>query len=303
MREIQIGTNEADQRMDRFLLKYFNNSSRTNVYKLIRKKVFKVNGERKKEDYFLKNGDVIQVYLSDESFDALVKEEEVLAPVQVDIDIVFEDDNILIVNKPKGLLTHPDKNEFSKTLATKVQHYLKHLSTRTFKPAPIQRLDKNTSGLVTFAKNYETLKKLNAQMRDRSIRKFYQCVVLGDVKQAGEVKGWLLKDEGKNKVRMSKTESPGSKACHTKYKPIERKGTHTLVEVELMTGRTHQIRASMAWIGHPIVGDPKYGTGNRKNVRSQLLHGYKIVIDGQTYIHESAEIRRYMDSGKNRRQT
>jgi 23S rRNA pseudouridine955/2504/2580 synthase len=299
MKKVTIGKNEAGQRLDRFLLKYLNNSSRTNVYKLIRKKVFKVNGVRVKENYFFELGDELEIYLSDESFDKLVKPIEQVEASEVGLKIVYEDDDILIVDKPKGMLTHPDKNEFSNTLSSKVQVYLKHISSRTFKPASIQRLDKNTSGLVIFGKNYQSLKAYNEKMRNREIKKYYQCVVEGVVKEPGTVKGWLVKDEQKNKVRLSKKDQGGgAKYCHTDYRPLETVGGYTLLEVELHTGRSHQIRESMRFIGHPIVGDKKYGASKEKNVNSQLLHGYKLIIEDNEFVSMSEDISTFMESIK-----
>jgi len=297
MKEIVIGSNEKEQRLDRFLLKYFNNSTRTNMYKLLRKKVFKINGVRTtQKDYFLQEGDVIQVYLSDDSFDALIKEEKVFTAEKVNLDIVYEDEDLLIVNKPKGLLTHPDQNEYKDTLSTKVNLYLRHLATRTFKPASIQRLDKNTSGIVIFCKTYDALKKYNEAMRERAIQKYYLAVVEGALKGSGEIKGTLDKDERTNKVTLYKDSDKGEKYCHTKYKALKQVGAYTLVEVELLTGRTHQIRASLASIGHPIVGDKKYGGKFVKNVRNQLLHGYKVIIDGRTFTCSSVEIDTFIDA-------
>ncbi len=297
MKKVIIGKNEAGQRLDRFLLKYLNNSSRANVYKLIRKKVFKVNGVRAKEEYFFELGDELEIFLSDESYDKLVKEEVQIDASDVGLKIAYEDDDILIIDKPKGMLTHPDQNEFKNTLSSKVQVYLKHLTTRTFKPASIQRLDKNTSGLVVFGKNYQSLKALNEMMRNREIKKFYQCVVEGNISGPGQVKGWLVKDEHKNKVRLSEhQQNDKAKYCHTDYKPIKKFGKYTLLEVELHTGRSHQIRESMRFIGHPIVGDKKYGASKEKNVNSQLLHGYKLIINGNEYISESEDINRFINS-------
>jgi len=284
MKKIIITENEDGQRLDRFLLKFLNNSSRSNIYKLIRKKVFKVNGKRIKEEYFLKKDDILEIFLSDESFEKLIKEEKKITASDVNLDIVYEDDDILIVNKPKGLLTHPDKSEYKNTLSTKVNIYLKHLSSRTFKPASIQRLDKNTSGLVIFCKTYSSLKKFNEYMRDRKIKKFYLTVVEGLVKKDGEVKGYLKKDEQKNKVFLSKTGTKNDKFCHTRYKVLKNiNNKYTLLEIELLTGRTHQIRVSMDYIGHSIVGDIKYNGKKIKNVNSQLLHGYKLIIDDDEF--------------------
>lgn len=292
MREILIGKNEAGQRLDRYLSKYLNNSNRNNIYKLIRKKVFKVNDVRmKSEDYFLVEGDVLKIFLSEETLETLIKEEKVYDADYVGLEIVFEDDDILIVNKPKGLLTHPDKNEYKDTLSSKVQMYLRHLSTRTFKPASIQRLDKNTSGLVMFCKNYDSLKKFNEMMRNRELDKYYIAVVEGVITEPGRVQGFLEKDEAKNKVVLRKDKNKDNdKYCDTKYKVIETiGGKYTLIEVQLLTGRAHQIRVSMSYIGHPIVGDSKYGAKSTKKVNNQLLHGYKLIINNESYLNSGKQ--------------
>lgn len=201
MKKIDITKNESEQRLDRFLLKYFNNTTRSNIYKLIRKKVFKVNGKRMTdENYFLQEGDVLEMFISDDSMNAMMKEFIPYKPEKLGLDIVFEDEDILVLNKPKGLLTHPDKSEYKNTLATMVHFYLRELCTNTFRPAPVHRLDKNTSGVVIFAKTYESLKKYNALMRERDVEKYYICVVEGHLKKPGEVKGYLIKDEIQNKV-------------------------------------------------------------------------------------------------------
>ncbi|GKT31993.1 RluA family pseudouridine synthase, partial [Aduncisulcus paluster] len=137
----------------------------------------------------------------------------------------------------------------------------------------------------------------NEMMRNREIKKYYQCVVEGVVKEPGTVKGWLIKDEEKNKVRLSNDQkNDKAKYCHTDYKPLKTTGKYTLLEVELHTGRSHQIRESMRYIGHPIVGDKKYGGSKEKNVNSQLLHGYKLIINGREFVSESQEIREFVNS-------
>ncbi|MCT4562953.1 MAG: RluA family pseudouridine synthase [Maledivibacter sp.] len=293
MKEIIIGENEKGQRLDRFLLKYLNNSSRANIYKLLRKKVVKVNSKREKENYFLQKDDKIQIYLSDEAFNKLVKEESNEMVKDFNLDIVYEDNDILIVNKPKGLLTHPDKKEYKKTLATRVQSYLKHLQTHTFKPASVNRLDQNTSGLVIFCKTYESLKKYNEMMRDRDIKKYYLCIVHGKVSKEGEIKGYLSKNTKKNVVEIAKNNyNNKGQFIHTKYRSLECYGEFTLLEVEILTGRTHQIRASLSKINHPIIGDTKYGGKKMKNITTQVLHAYKLVIDDKEFIKQSKEIER-----------
>lgn len=293
MRTIEITENEKDQRLDRFLTKYLNNTTKTNIFKLIRKKRIKVNGKRVEEKYFLQFGDQIQIHLHDNAIEELMKPLIKMEAVDLDLEIIFEDDDILIVNKPVGLLTHPDSNEYKNTLASKVQVYLKHLSTRTFKPASIQRLDKNTSGLVIFGKNYTSLKHYNALMRERKIDKYYLTVVSGQTKDQGEIKGYLTKDESSNKVTISKKADDQSKFVHTEYKTLASNGRYSLLEVKLLTGRTHQIRGSLAFIGHPIVGDNKYG-GEKIKDKHQLLHAYKIVIDNKVYEKRSERIQNFV---------
>jgi 23S rRNA pseudouridine955/2504/2580 synthase len=291
MKKIDITKNESEQRLDRFLLKYFNNTTRSNIYKLIRKKVFKVNGKRMTdENYFLQEGDVLEMFISDESMNAMMKEFIPYKPEKLGLDIVFEDEEILVLNKPKGLLTHPDKSEYKNTLATMVHFYLRDLCTNTFRPAPVHRLDKNTSGVVIFAKTYESLKKYNALMREREVEKYYICVVEGHLRKPGEVKGYLIKDELQNKVRIVTRDSDEAKFCHSKYKPLKQFGDYTLVEVELLTGRSHQIRASMQLLGHPIVGDLKYGGHRVDDLNNQLLHSNKIIIESRTFEASSKEI-------------
>ncbi len=293
MRIIKVTENEMEQRLDRFLTKYLNDATKTNIFKLIRKKRIKVNGKRAEEKYFLKLDDEIQIHLHEDQIEEMIKPIVIMDADEVNIDIVFENDDILIVNKPVGLLTHPDSKEYKNTLASKVQVYLKHLSTRTFKPASIQRLDKNTSGLVIFGKNYTSLKHYNELMRERKIGKFYLAVVTGKPKATGEVKGFLIKDEASNKVSIKAKSSDDSKFVHTKYKVLSSNGTYSLLEVELLTGRTHQIRGSLSYIGHPIVGDTKYG-GERLRGQQQLLHAYKVVIGEDVYEKKSEAIKTFV---------
>lgn len=294
MKEIEITKNDMDQRVDRFLCKYLNNTTRTNIFKLIRKKRIKVNNNRIDENYFLKLGDLVQIHLHDNAIEEMIKPMVKISAEEVELDIVFEDDEILVVNKPKGLLTHPDKSEYKDTLATKVQIYLRELCTRTFRPASIQRLDKNTSGLVIFGKTYDSLKKYNEYMRERKIGKFYLAVVSGEPEPEGEIKGFLIKDENRNRITISSNDSDNSKFVHTKYKVLKTNGKYSLLEIELLTGRTHQIRGSLSYIKHPIVGDPKYGGDKIRNYDTQLLHAYKVTIGDDTFEKYSDEIEQFV---------
>lgn len=297
MKEFVITENEAEQRLDRFLLKYFNDTTRGNLYKLLRKKVFKINGKAiTKPDYFLKIDDVLNIYLADETIASLQKAFKIPKPDQLGFEIVYEDEDILVVNKPKGLLTHPDKTEYRNTLSTMVQFYLRALCTSTFKPAPVHRLDKNTSGVVLFAKRYESLKAYNALMRDRKIEKYYLCVCEGKVPEKGEIRGYLTKNETINKVELSQSGEEESKFCHTKYSVLEYLKGYSLVEVELLTGRSHQIRVSMAYVGHPIVGDIKYGGHKHMGMTTQLLHAYKMTVGEKSFVAKSPEIDAFIAS-------
>ena len=296
MKELILTNQEAPQRVDRFLVKYLNQASKGTVHKLLRKKAIKVNGKRIKENFMLSVDDVMQIFLADDTFATLREEPKKVSAEEVDLDVVYEDSEILVLNKPVGLLTHPDKNEYKNTLATKVLYYLADLVGKTFKPAPIQRLDKNTSGLVLFAKTYESLKEYNIYMRERKIGKRYITVVEGNVKSSGEVKGFLTKDERTNRVTLSETEGEGV-FVHTKYNPIKYQSGYTLCEIELLTGRSHQIRASLSWIGFPIVGDAKYGGRKVAGYPYQLLHAWKLILpNGNKIERKSSDIERFWDN-------
>jgi 23S rRNA pseudouridine955/2504/2580 synthase len=213
------------------------------------------------------------------------------------LDIVFENEESLILNKPAGLLTHPDKTEYKNTLATRVYLYLQHVATRSFKPAPVHRLDKNTSGLVLFCKTPDALKHYNELMREHGIRKIYQCVVEGAIAKPGEIKGYLTKDPALNKVQFTlQAVSASSQAVHTLYRPCGVKQELTWLEVELHTGRTHQIRACLAAIGHPVIGDTKYGGRKRQGITTQLLHAYKLILENQVYEKEFPRIREFWEA-------
>ncbi|MBN1983060.1 MAG: RluA family pseudouridine synthase [Chitinivibrionales bacterium] len=299
MQEIQITADYAAQRLDRFLLSTFRNANRSTIYALLRKKKIKVNKKTRHQSYILVENDSIQLFLPEETI-ALMRHVPADARISRQaaqlIDIIHEDDEIIVVNKPEGLLTHPDKTEYRKTLTTQIQQYLNHLCSKEFRPAPINRLDKNTTGLVLFAKNAESCHKHNRLMREGKIQKLYQCIVHGQVKKNGEICGYITQDEKTNQAFLSRTALPvHAKAIHTRYTVLENKQKYSLLEVELLTGRTHQIRVSLASIGHPILGDTKYGGQRFFSVTTQCLHAYKIICDGTVFESQDEGLRRLWD--------
>jgi len=291
MVKLTITENEDNQRLDRFLKKYLKNAPLSYIYKLIRKDT-KVNGKRAAIETFLKSGDQIILYISEEEV-ASYNEKKVLHPSKKQFRIAYEDENILIVEKPFGLLTHGDKTEKKNTLANQVAGYLydkgEYIPGRekTFVPSPVNRLDRNTSGLVIFGKSNNTLQSLNKMIREKGyIRKYYLTIVHGELKKELKLIDKMDKDEDKNTVKVLDLESEGGKVMETIAKPLKTAKGFTLVEVELVTGRTHQIRAHLADAGFPVIGDIKYGdsAGNKKiqkqfNLSTQFLHAYRLYFD------------------------
>ena len=291
MKEFTISKNDSGQRMDKFITKAIPKLPSSLLYKYIRLKRIKLNGKRCEISTRLSVGDIVQCYVSDEFFEAEEKRPEfMLAPSE--ISVVYEDENIILVNKPAGLLVHEGDQWCADTLIARIQHYLYKKGEydpkkeNSFVPALCNRIDRNTGGIVIAAKNAETLRILNQKMKDHELHKFYLCIVHGEIKKkSGLLEGYLVKNENKNKVTVSKKKVADSKEIRTKYNVIDTDGELSLVEVELLTGRTHQIRAHFASIGHPLLGDGKYGTNaqNKKyGYKKQFLYSYKLVFDFTT---------------------
>lgn len=288
MREFIIKDDAVEQRLDRYLTKLLVGAKKGDIQKWIRKKIVSVNAKKVNPEYRLALDDQIKLFLPDVLLDELMKK-QIMDSKYSDLNIVYEDEDILVVDKPMGLLVHPDKNEYKETLSSKVQAYLKHLITPTFTPACVNRLDVNTGGLVLFCKNYESLKYYNELMRKGEIKKRYQCIATGIVEEPIRVEGFLTKDESNNKVKLSPHEREGSKYVLTYIEPLETvvdsttNTGYSLLDINLVTGRTHQIRASLSYVGHPILGDVKYGGKKYHDIRSQLLFAYKLEAAGRIF--------------------
>ena len=286
MREFTIGKNDAGQRLDRWLGKTLPLLPAPLAQKYIRLKRVKVNGKGSQRDVRLQVGDLLQLYINDEFFDQPREDNAFLAVFKPKLDIVYEDENLMLLNKRPGLLCHADEHEKVNTLITHIQAYLyqrKEWNPRdehSFIPALCNRIDRNTGGIVMAAKNAETLRILNQKIRDREIAKYYLAIIHGRMTPPqGKLEGFLLKDEDRAQVKVFSRPVPGGKSAATLYKTLKVNRGLSLVECELLTGRTHQIRAQFAAAGHPLLGDGKYGRerDNKQYGRSfQALYSYKL---------------------------
>lgn len=285
MKSFTIGKNEADQRFDKFISKAVPSLPQSLMYKYLRTKRIKLNGKKAEISTRLKEGDKVEMYINDEFF---IKEESVYDFMRASksIDIIYEDENIVLLNKKVGLLCHPDDKEYVDTLIGRLKRYLYEKSEynpdveASFTPALVNRIDRNTGGIVIAAKNAAALRILNKKLKDREIEKYYLCVIHGLLnKKSGILNGYLIKNEDKNLVKIYNKKVEKSKEIKTEYRVLEEKNDLCLVEVHLLTGRTHQIRAHFAHIGHPLLGDGKYGTNemNKKyGYKKQFLYSYKL---------------------------
>ena len=292
MKSFVIQKNDAGQRLDKYLSKSVPNLPQSLLYKYIRLKRIKVNHKRAEISTRLQVGDIVELYINDEFFEQKETRYDFMGASK-NLDLLYEDDNILLLNKKTGLLSHPDDREFIDTLITRVKRYLFEKgeynpdSELSFTPALVNRIDRNTSGIVIAAKTAQALRILNQKMKGRELHKYYLCVVHGSLDQKeGLLEGWLWKDENKNKVFIhSKKKNPDDKEIRTRYRVLREGNGLSLLEVELLTGRTHQIRAHFSSIGHPLLGDGKYGTNaqNKKSgLKKQCLCSYKLTFDFQT---------------------
>ena len=291
MKELTIQHNDAGQRLDRFLAKAVPLLPASLAQKYIRIKRIKLNGARAERDTRLKEGDVLQLYINDEFFDKPREDNAYLTVASPKLNIVYEDDQILLVDKRPGLAVHPhDGAEYGRTLIDHIQAYLyqKHewspRSENSFTPALCNRIDRNTGGIVIAAKTAEALRVMNQKIKDREMDKRYLAIVEGIPKpKEGSLKGYLFKDAKQNRVFVTDTPQPGSKSCQTDYRILSSANGLSLVECKLITGRTHQIRAQFAHAGHPLLGDGKYGKLDKRFDRNyQALYSYRLRFDFTT---------------------
>ncbi|MFZ7130933.1 MAG: RluA family pseudouridine synthase [Eubacteriales bacterium] len=286
MKEIIIGENEANQRIDRFLLKYMDLASKGFVEKMIRKKRVKVNHEKIAPYYSLKIQDKLQLYLAQETIEKFQQIRTYNNKVGK-IDILYEDKDILIVNKQKNTLTHGGEDSL---IDRGIQYLISQGKYRPedeiiFTPACCNRLDRNTSGIVIIAKSYEGLRNINYKIKSKEVDKHYLTLVKGHVENEQTLLAYLKKDEGNNRVDIYDSYQEQSKKIETRVRPLKILGSYTLLDINLITGRSHQIRAHLKDIGHPVVGDPKYGEAsvnrlfhNKFHLHSQFLHAGKVII-------------------------
>ena len=292
MREFTIGKNDAGQRLDRFVAKNLPLLPPALLQKYIRLKRIKVNGKGSKRDVRLETGDILQLYINDEFFDKPNEENLFLTVFKPQLNIVYEDENLLLVDKRPGMSVHADETEKVNTLINHIQAYLYQKREwnpkweNAFAPALCNRIDRNTGGIVIAAKNAETLRIINEKIRAHELEKSYLCITEGRPKQPeGKIEGFLLKNEAKKEVRFFHKPVPGGKTAVTLYRTLESRGGLSLVECRLLTGRTHQIRVSMSEIGCPLLGDGKYGKGDvnrRYHETRQALYSYKLRFDFPT---------------------
>lgn len=294
MKEIVINENEAGQRLDKFLGKLLKEAPASFYYKMLRKKNIVLNGKKATGNEKLTAGDSVKLFLSDETFEKFTgrqpAEDMVISVPSIPLEIVYEDHDVLVINKPAGMLSQKAKKEDISANEYILQYLLESgtitaESLHTFKPSVCNRLDRNTSGILVAGKTLNGLQQMSKAFRERSMEKYYLAIVAGHISKPRRIEGFLKKDEKNNQVTILSEPSNDAKPIITEYRPLKLVGQVTLLEVHLITGRSHQIRAHLASIGHPVIGDTKYGNPrlNREflknaGVTHQLLHAYRLFL-------------------------
>lgn len=301
MKEITIRKNESGQRLDKYLRKLLPNASAGFLYKMLRKKNITLNNKKVQGKEELAEGDILRIFFSDETFAqfsrdtaALEKEVEELRKLPMKgLKVIYEDEDILALNKPYNMLsqkaapTDVSANELMLGYLIR-EGVLNSEAMKTFRPSVCNRLDRNTTGILLAGKSLKGLQELSAALKTRDARKYYRAIVSGAVTEPAYLKGWLVKDERLNQVRITEEEEPDAQRIETSYEPLKVMGDVTLLEIHLITGRSHQIRAHLASTGHPIIGDVKYGRPEvneyyrkKHHIHHQLLHAYRVTLPGK----------------------
>lgn len=286
MKLIHVSKNESGQRLDKLLAKYLNKAPKSFIYKMLRKKNITLNGKKAAGSEILSIDDEVKLFLSDETIEGF--SELKVDRVAHSLDIIYEDANIMILNKPAGILSQKAKPA-DVSMVEQIISYLLDKgditmeSLQSFKPSVCNRLDRNTSGIIVAGKSLAGLQAMSAVFKERSLHKYYRCIVAGELNKKQLIDGYLEKNEKTNKVRILAKETPESKYIKTEYEPISTSTAITYLEVKLITGRSHQIRAHLASIGHPIIGDVKYGSRalneeyrKKYGTSRQLLHSFRL---------------------------
>lgn len=290
MREIIISQLEVNQRLDKFLMKYLNKCPKSYIYKCIRTNKVKYNGKKAKGSELLQETDCIKLFLTEEQFAEFEHTQEVQEE-PITFKTVYEDANILIVDKPLGLLTQKDEKD-GHSLGEEVLYYLSSTDgyslqdAKGFIPAPCNRLDRNTAGIVLVGKHLPATQSISYMLKTKQISKYYMSIVLGRIETPMVLKGYHIKQKDKNEVKIINDHVEGAKPVETRILPLQTNGRYTLIEVQLVTGKTHQIRAHLSQIGHPIIGDPKYGDKlendyfkEKYHLHYQFLCAYKVKFE------------------------
>ncbi|MBE6807021.1 MAG: RluA family pseudouridine synthase [Ruminococcaceae bacterium] len=285
---LTIQKNDAGQRLDKFLTKTYPNLPQSLLYKALRKKDIKRNGKRCDKADRLEEGDVLSLFLPEDTLQVAPPTYEFMHASK-QLDVVYEDEHVILLNKKAGLLVHPDNREYADTLLFRVQRYLYEKGEydpkdeQSFAPALVNRIDRNTSGIVIAAKTAVALRILNEKLKNREIQKYYLCIVHGKMpKESDTLEAFLEKNEAQNRVYISDTAKAGARTIRTRYTVLEHKNSLSLLEIHLLTGRTHQIRAHLASIGHPLLGDGKYGTNalnKGTGFNKQALCSYRLKFE------------------------
>lgn len=288
MKTLIIDQNHANQRIDKYLKKLLCQAPEQIIYKMLRKKDVKVNGVKVKENYILKENDEVSLFLYEDRFLEYTKPQTIL-DLKIEFDILYEDQHILVVNKPAGLLIHEDIHEDMNTLSNQVLTYLYQKGeydpqeSLGFVPGPVHRLDRNTSGIVIFGKTMRALQDLNEMMKKRHcIEKTYITICKGNIRSQ-ELIGYMRKESDQSLVKIVSQNDPQALKMHTIVENIKTNQKFSLLKVRLVTGRTHQIRVHLSSVGHPIIGDSKYGdfelnkwVKKEFHLNHQFLHAYQI---------------------------